>query len=370
MSRQLQTILDAILEGVLVLDANGAVELANAEACRMLETSSEALAGTPIESLFGAAHPIARLVRSAHASGGSASQDDVRIDRRSGGNLVANAAAAPLLEEDGHVGGVVVVLGDRTVRNSLRDLLAQREKLASYGHIAAGIAHEVKNPLSGIRGAAELLAARAADDRARKTADLIVREVDRITALVDELMVFARGETLVREPTNLHRVLDHVLELTTADPISAGVVVERVYDPSIPEILADARRLTQVFLNLTRNALQAMEPKGGHLVVATGVAVDQHLPRSDGRRLPAVVITFRDDGPGISSEDLLRLATPFFTTKPQGTGLGLAVSRHWITQHGGTLDVDSSPGAGATVRVALPLDQQDPGPRARAGGKT
>ena len=111
---------------------------------------------------------------------------------------------------------------------------------------------------------------------------------------------------------------------------------------------------------------------GGHLVVTTGVAVDQHLPGNDGRLLPAVVVTFRDDGPGISAVDLERLATPFFTTKPKGTGLGLAVARHWITQHGGTLDIDGLPGAGATVRVALPLDRKavSAGPPVRVGVET
>jgi len=235
--------------------------------------------------------------------------------------------------------------------------VTQQEKLTSYGHIAAGIAHEVKNPLSGIRGAAELLEARAEDDRARQTAGLIVREVDRISALVDELMVFAKGEELNRELTNLHRVLDGVIELLAVDRMSQNVAVERVYDPSIPELMCDGRRLTQLFLNLGRNALQALAPKGGSLVVRTRVSVDHRLPGTDGRPLPAVVIEFVDDGPGISPEDLNRLATPFFTTKPQGTGLGLAVARHWAAQHGGTLDIQSSLGRGTTARVSLPLRQ-------------
>ncbi len=149
-----------------------------------------------------------------------------------------------------------------------------------------------------------------------------------------------------------HR-LDEVLELAAVDPISAGVAVERVYDPSIPELLADAGRLTQVFLNLARNALQAMESKGGHLVVTTGVAVDQHLPGNDGRLLPAVVVTFRDDGPGISAADLERLATPFFTTKPKGTGLGLATVHQLVERQGGSLQVTSQLGSGTTVTVLL-----------------
>jgi two-component system nitrogen regulation sensor histidine kinase GlnL len=354
-ARHLQTILDAVLDGVVVLDPAGRVELLNAEACRILETSPASAAGELVADLLGAAHPIARVAAQVQASGRPAIADEVAIERRFAGNAIADAAVAALFEPNGDRSGVVVVLRDRTIQNSLRDAVSQRERLASYGHIAAGIAHEVKNPLSGIRGAAELLESRADDDRARRTASLIVREVDRISALVDELMVFAKGESLDLKLTNLHRVLDQVLELVEVDPLSGNVERVRAYDPSIPELMADERRLTQVFLNLARNALQALSTRGGKLVVRTRVSVDHRLPGEDGRRLPTIVVEFIDDGPGISHEDLARLATPFFTTRPRGTGLGLAVARHWISQHGGSLDVHSVVGEGTTVRVSLPL---------------
>jgi two-component system nitrogen regulation sensor histidine kinase GlnL len=354
LARQLQTILDAVLDGVVVLDQTGQVELLNAEASRILETSAGSAVGSTIERLTGAKHPIAGITHKVQATGRSAIADEVAIERRFSGDLIADAAVAPLFEAEGEPDGVVIVLRDRTIQNSLREALSQREELASYGHIAAGIAHEVKNPLSGIRGAAELLESRAEDDRARRTAGLIVREVDRITSLVDELMVFARGEELDRKLTNLHQVLDQVLELVAADPLASAVTIERAYDPSIPDLMADENRLIQVFLNLARNAIQALDA-GGHLTVSTRVSVDHRLPAADGRLLPAVVIEFVDDGPGISDDDLKRLSTPFFTTKAEGTGLGLAVARHWVSHHDGTLDVQSTLDQGTTVRVSLPL---------------
>lgn len=357
MARPLQTILDAVLDGVVVVDALGRIELLNAEACRILETSAAHAGTLRIEQLAGPEHAIATLTHKVLARARSAIADEVPIRRRFSEDLIADLAVAPLPEPDG--GGAVIVLRDRTIHNSLRDAVSQREKLASYGHIAAGIAHEVKNPLSGIRGAAELLEARADDDRARRTAGLIVREVDRITALVDELMVFAKGEALDPRPLNLHRVLDQVLELAAVDRLAEKVHIERIYDPSIPELLADPNRLTQIFLNLARNALQALAPSGGRLTVLTRVSLDHRLPVPDGSMLPAVVIEIRDDGPGISAEDLERLATPFFTTKSEGTGLGLAVARHWVSQHDGTLDVRSVLGEGTTVRVALPMKRPD-----------
>ena len=357
MPRQIQTILDAVLDGIVVLDRSGRVELLNAEASRILESSSAGTDGLDVEKILGPNHTISTVARSVLREGRSAIANEVTIERRFSADAIVDAAVAPLSERDGQVDGIVIVLRDCTIQNSLRNAASQQEKLVSYGHIAAGIAHEVKNPLSGIRGAAELLEARTDDQRAQKNAGLIVREVDRISSLVDELMVFAKGEEIDWQLTNIHRVLDAVLELIGLDPLSEEISVERAYDPSIPELMADERRLTQVFLNLARNALQALAGSEGSLTVRTRVSLDHRLPVGDGRLLPAVVIEFIDDGPGISPEDLRRLATPFFTTKPKGTGLGLAVTRHWASKHGGTLDIQSAEGHGTTARISLPLRQ-------------
>jgi len=362
MPRDLQNVLDALVDGVIVLGERGEVERMNVEACRILETSAEATAGRPIESLVGADHRVAVLARVVLESGRGSIEDEVSLRRRGGVELAIDVAASPAFENDGskrRQRGVVVVLRDRTIRNSLSDLVAQREELTSYGHIAAGIAHELKNPLGGIRGAAELVALRAEDDTSKRSADLIVREVDRITTLVDDLMVFARGDQLRLEPTNLHQILDGVLDLLALDPLGASTDARRRYDPSIPDLLADGDRLTQVFLNLARNALQAMQENPAdepcQLTVRTGMSLEQRLAGSDGQQLPTVEVLIEDTGPGIEPGILDRLTTPFFTTRPRGTGLGLAVAQHWVTRHGGALNVRSTPGSGTSVRVALPL---------------
>jgi two-component system nitrogen regulation sensor histidine kinase GlnL len=217
------------------------------------------------------------------------------------------------------------------------------------------VAHEVKNPLGGIRGAAEILAARAGDAKTLDAAELIVREVDRIATLVDDLMVFARREALQLAPVNIHFVLDSVLDLLAMDPLGAGVRVDRRFDPSLPELLADADRLTQVFLNLARNALQAMEARRGTLTITTRMSLDHRTLAEGGDAVPTLLVEIQDEGAGIAPALLDQVATPFFTTRPGGTGLGLAVARHWIARHGGTLRLESTPGAGTTVRVALPL---------------
>ena len=269
-------------------------------------------------------------MRSVQTSRRPAIDNGVSLARRFAGPLEVDVAVSPLGEEDRETGGVVLTLRDRTIGNSMRAELFQREQLHSYGQIAAGIAHEVKNPLGGIRGAAELLARRVPGQRDQETAALIVREVDRIATLVDELMVFARGDELKLERLNLHRVIDGVLDLLAADPLARDTEWRRIYDPSIPELEADPGRLTQVLLNLTRNAIQAMGEAGGVLSIRTRMTLEHRLLGPDGRPEPTVSISLSDTGPGIPEEILARLATPFFTTKPDGTGLGLAVSRHWV----------------------------------------
>jgi two-component system nitrogen regulation sensor histidine kinase GlnL len=354
MARDLTGVLDAVLTGVVVLDADGRVEFLNTAACRILETSDESARGVAVEGLLGPGHAVARLARAVLASGGSAVENACPVERRFEPDTTVDVAASPLFDPTGRVDGVAVVLRDSTLRQSLQDFVAQRDALAAFGRIAAGVAHEVKNPLGGIRGAAEILASRAGDAKTLDAAELIVREVDRIAALVDDLMVFTQGELRVG-PVNVHRVLDDVLALASHDRLAKGVPIERAYDPSIPETLADADRLTQVLLNLVRNALQAMEGREGRLTVATRMTLEHRLRAPTGEQVPTLAIEVRDTGPGIAPEVLEQLATPFFTTRPGGTGLGLAVARHWVARHGGTLQLESDPGAGTCVRVVLPL---------------
>jgi two-component system nitrogen regulation sensor histidine kinase GlnL len=358
LSPGLHDILDAILDGVIALSPRGEIRWLNEQASQILDTSPETGVGQGLDQLLGNPHAVLNLIATVQRTGGPIVEDEVSLSRPFGMDRVVSVSVSPLATQGNDKPGTVVVLRDRTAFVDLRDEAAQRDRLASYGQIAAGIAHEVKNPLGGIRGAAELLERRVDDEGSRNTAKLIVREVDRIASLVDELMVFAKGEVLDRNFVNLHRLLDEVVELVQIESAAQGVVFERVYDPSIPEIPGDADRLKQVFLNLIQNAVQAMEKGGGKLTLSTGMALENRLKGEDGHPRPTVVICFEDEGPGISPDIQQHLSTPFFTTKVNGTGLGLAVSRHWITRHGGRLKIDASHEGGGRVRVKLPLHSE------------
>jgi len=358
MARDLRDVLDAILAGVVVLDAKGTVEQLNSAACRILEHSAHAAVGAPVERLLGPDHALARLGRRVLETATPASENSQEIESRFNEDLKVDVVASPLFDETGLLDGVVLVLRDRSAQRRLEQLEAERERMDFFGRIAAGMAHEVKNPLGGIRGAGELLSQRAENDKTRETADLIVRESARIAKLVDEFMVFARGDRLRLKASNLHRILDQVIDLLAHDPLSRDCSVVRAYDPSIPELLTDADRLTQVFLNLTRNAFQAMRNGGGRLTIITRVTLDHRVLTESGRLLPTVATWIQDTGPGMSEEDLRQATIPFFTTRSDGTGLGLSVAEYWVSQHGGTLRIESAPGEGTAVRVTLPLRRE------------
>jgi len=358
--RDLHNVLDAVLDGVILVDSAGQILHVNAEASRILEVSAEKAVGARIEQLFGPRHPVAELDRQVRHERRSAIAADVSIERRFDNDVVVDVVVSPTGVERSSNSGYVIELRDQTLRSSLREREAQREQLQRFGHIAAGIAHEVKNPLGGIRGAAELLRSWTEDERPQRAAELIIHEVDRLSGLIDQLMVFARGDQLKLAPVNVHRVLDDVLALLAMDPLAEGIRVERHYDPSIPELCADGDRLTQVFLNLARNAFQAMEETDEPaLRVRTRMALEDRLTGADGRPIPTVVIEVCDSGPGIPPELLGRLATPFVTTRDGGSGLGLAVARQWVTRHDGSLRLASQVSEGTTAQVILPLGGPD-----------
>ncbi|MEK7385497.1 MAG: ATP-binding protein, partial [candidate division NC10 bacterium] len=214
---------------------------------------------------------------------------------------------------------------------------------------AAGVAHEINNPLMVILGNGGLLLREAAPDSPQHLRlSGIVTEANRAGKIVRDLLDFARRREPNRGPVSVPELLERALELLHAKLRRACVDVERVFDASLPAILADRDQLTQVFLNLITNAVDAMDG-GGTLVLETGTRQDD-----DGRTLITVGVS--DTGPGIPQEHLARIFEPFYTTKPEGlgTGLGLSVSLGIVRMHGGAIDVESKPGRGTTMRVTLP----------------
>jgi signal transduction histidine kinase len=210
--------------------------------------------------------------------------------------------------------------------------------------MAAGVAHEIRNPLGGIRGASQLLA-RESDERTREFLDVIVREVDRLDHTVEQLLDLARPMNTERAATDVEEVVDRALAVVNPQLEEAGVSIEKKTPSQPVQALADASQLTQVFLNLFLNALQAM-PGGGTLSVTIGQQT------TAGSRATVVEVT--DTGQGMSQQTLEYLFMPFYTNKEKGSGLGLSISHKIIEEHGGMIDVKSEEGKGSTFVVSLP----------------
>jgi signal transduction histidine kinase len=219
------------------------------------------------------------------------------------------------------------------------------EQLAAVGELAASIAHEVRNPLAGMKGAMEVLR-KGLDESNREVADELMAQVDRLEGLVRDLLTYARPRALNRQPFDLHDMLDRLLRRYQEQCESQNVTVHRVYEPGTGRLFADSRQMEQVFLNLIHNALQAM-PDGGKLRVVTHV---------DDR---AIEIKFVDDGNGIPETDMPKVQQPFFTTKHRGSGLGLPIVKKIAEAHNGRLELASEPGRGTSAIVVIPKAASD-----------
>jgi len=230
----------------------------------------------------------------------------------------------------------------RLEQERLRDELRRTEHLAVLGKLLAGVAHEVRNPLAGIRSTVQLWERLPDTVRSPDSIQGVIRAVDRLNEVVSRLLHFARVDNDERQPVSVNSVLTETLELLEAQGASQSVAIERDFDLSVPSVSGSASALRHVFLNLATNALQAM-PQGGRLHCRT-----RYEPQT--RR---VEVRFTDTGTGISSHDRKHLFEPFFTTRPDGTGLGLALCREIVLQHGGQIELEAG-GPGATFRVVLP----------------
>lgn len=238
--------------------------------------------------------------------------------------------------------GTLLMMQDLSQVKKLEEDLRRSERLAALGKMAAGVAHELRNPLSSIKGLALVLQSRFSKaNKDRETAIILVQEVERLNRSISELLDYARPQKLLKNEFDLHALLHKALSLLSIDAEAAGVAMVSDFPEALLMISADEDKLNQVFLNLFLNAIQAME-NGGTLFIATV------------KKAASIEVRVTDDGCGIASENLAKVFDPYFTTKPEGTGLGMAMSAKIVEEHGGTITLESSVGQGTTVVVVFP----------------
>jgi len=356
-------IIDSLGDAVVALSSAHEPIAANAALLTLLGTShvNQAM----VERLMKHNHWLARMVDLCLESGQSLDNPEavLVLERRS---TTVRAETSPLHNGDGRLEGAVVLLHDLSLQKKADHVYEAEDGFMRLS--PAGLAHEVRNPLTGIKGAAELLGTMfPADVRAQQYCRLILDGVSRIAGLVEQVLAVSNPQRLRREPVNIHQVLHQALRMAGLYPQGdPGVTVEQRFDPSLPEVNGDAAALERVFLNLIRNAIEAITatksaeaPQArGVIRLRTAMETDFRLS-AHGRRRQFLRVEISDTGKGMTAKEVKQLFTPFFTTKPSGTGLGLVLSQRIVALHGGKLWAEAGGRISRPSNGSLPAAQAE-----------
>jgi signal transduction histidine kinase len=338
-------VLDALESGVVALDRERRVAYANRWIEELLGAEPEGLIGTPGARLFPGAD--ARWLR-----GSSREPRDFKLEA-AGRELTLKAESLPLRDEEGDVLGSVI-MAEAIAETEDGEFQKKIDRLVSLGELSAYVAHEIRNPLTGIRTTVQFVGSRLKpSDPRREDLEDVITELDRIEQIITGLLMFARPPAARPQPCDLHQVLEKTLDMIELQLGDAKVALVKEYGEDVPLVYADPDLTQQVFLNLCLNSTQAM-PEGGELVVATGV-------RRYRTRRSVVDVSFRDTGIGIPKDLMDKIFDPFFTTRSTGTGLGLPISVQIVREVGGTITAKNNAAGGATFRVSIPVPAEPPG---------
>lgn len=347
-------ILAALPDPILVVGGDGAIRFANPSAEQFFAAGASVLYRQKLADILPFGSPLLALVAQVQREEAPVSEYGVEIVTPRIGSHTVNLQVSPILELPGTV---VIHLEQRTIAEKMDRALTSRGSARSVTAMAAVLAHEVKNPLSGIRGAAQLLELNA-PPQDRELTRLICDETDRICALVDRMEVFSDKRPLKKAGVNIHQVLEHVRKVAQSGFARPVRFIER-YDPSLPSVLGNRDQLVQVFLNLVKNAAEAVPDQGGEITLSTAYRHGVRLAvRGSQERvqLPIEVIV-QDNGPGVPDDIRPHMFDAFVTTKTNGSGLGLALVAKIIGDHGGVIECESA--ARRTMfRVLLPMVDQ------------
>jgi two-component system, NtrC family, nitrogen regulation sensor histidine kinase GlnL len=328
---------DMVECGLIVVDTDSIVRNMNLSAERLFGKSANSVIGESLEKLLPG-HPVAiDLITRAYDLNMPCRMRNAQIFPAADVVVSVSLMASPLYNNQGELMGALLQLEDVGSVERLEGDQRLNDTLDSLGNMAMTVAHEVKNPLAGIRGAAQLLEMELKSESSIACTELIRTEVDRVTLLLDKLLGLAEDQFVQEKEVNIHEILNHVTQVCA----HGQPVPTRDFDPSLPNIIGDRDKLIQLFLNLTQNAIEATGADG-EVVLSTRIS--SHIRSERGRRRQFIVVEVQDNGPGILPAFMKKIFLPFITSKQKGTGLGLAISQKIVNEHDGLIEVKSRPG--------------------------
>ena len=346
-------ILETLPHVIIALRKDGVIVDANAAAESFFEIGKPLLIGQTLERLLPFGSSLLTLIDQVRERGSAINEYKIDLGRPGpSGDRSVDVHCAPLSQSDG---GVLVVLQERTIADKIDRQLTHQGAARSVSGLAAMLAHEIKNPLSGIRGAAQLLEMGLGDED-RALTRLICDETDRIVRLVDRMEVFSDQRPLRRDKVNIHTVLDHVKQVARSG-FARHIRFTENYDPSLPPLAGNRDQLVQAFLNLVKNAAEAIgDAVDGEIELSTAFRPGVSLRAQGSKRPVGLPLEFRvcDNGPGVPDDIAGHLFEPFVTTKSSGTGLGLALVAKIVNDHGGVIECESHPRR-TTFRILMPM---------------
>lgn len=355
-----RSIIQNINSGLITIDLSGEITFANRWAARLLEFPLEELMGLHLEDILMDTPESEKLLRTMFLPGKRIDDREVCFRTKRGHTLTVGLSSSPLRDENNEFNGIVLLFRDMTEIRHLQKQLERMERLALLGELSAGIAHEIRNPLAGIKASAQILEESFGQDDFRlQMIKRIIREVDKSNRLLKEFFKFAKPTRPKLKFADVEMIIDGVYLLLAPKFQKRNIQFHTEFAPETPQVYVDETQIEQVVLNLFLNAIDAM-PDGGKLTVRTLPKrlriLDAEQEKLDvlENELQYVILEITDTGQGIAPKDLDKIFNPFFTTKNEGVGLGLSICSRLIEENGGKIDVASKLNMGTTFVLALP----------------
>ena len=341
-------ILDNLNTAVLLVDSGLVLRAMNPAGEMLFETGARQAIGQPLTHLLARNQTLIEAIHQTLVSGHPFTEHGLRLGVPVNRLVTVDCTVTPLLRPDGKTELILEISTiDRLLRLAREE--SRHDQHAASRAVIRGLAHEIKNPLGGLRGAAQLLERELPSASLKEYTRIIIHEADRLRNLVDRMV--GPNAPLNKQPTNIHQVMDHVRRLIRAE-VTQGIRIEHDFDPSIPEFAADDEQLIQAVLNVARNAVQALNGAG---VIRFRTRIERQFTIGQKRHRLALCAEIEDDGPGVPAELQESIFYPMVTGKPDGTGLGLSIAQDIVNKHGGTIEFTSRPQQ-TVFRIYLPLE--------------